>query len=286
MRRSELYLALLGTLVATTATQAGDCDGHVSAPCPSSHCATCEGGLLDVISDAASRVHSDVRQLSRSMRASRNSKYCDHGCDAGSSMTVEQAYQPDCPHCHSGSSDHAVHGQLQPTAPRVLPHSTVPNMPQPENLRSIPAPVADPDAHQDPFVDEPRTGSRSIPGRTIQYQRKSLQRPSYGLRYHKQAHTTTTADYWAGSEPKSESDAWLVQTASNNPASMEAEFQFAHRRRVVDGQANALPTDGGPGTSVKNSAKKIIEGQVGGNTQTPKLAAPLPSQPFANPLRP
>jgi hypothetical protein len=91
-------------------------------------------------------------------------------------------------------------------------------------------------------VDEPRTSGRTIPGRTIEYQRKSPVRTQYGQRYNTQAQNTSTADYWAGSEQEKVTKAKSVKTVAAEPATVEDDFQNAYRRRVVD-QGSASETD-------------------------------------------
>jgi hypothetical protein len=244
MNGYKLLLALLGATSAGM-VQAGDCDTCQVPNRPASTCACCDdSGLLDVIDQVAGRVHSELRVLSGSRSFGKSHLLCDHGCDILVGHEAVHAHDTfDCPNCHDGGGADAVETTVidDGTGQSTAPSSSTPVRP-PSRLRSVPAPGAVPDEQADPFVDEPRTSGRTIPGRTIEYQRKSPVRTQYGQRYNTQAQNTSTADYWAGSEQEKVTKAKSVKTVAAEPATVEDDFQNAYRRRVVD-QGSASETD-------------------------------------------
>jgi len=291
MNGYKLLFALLGA-TSTGMVQAGDCDTCQVPNRATSTSACCDdSGLLDVIDQVAGRVHSELRVLSGSRSFGKSPLLCDHGCDTLIGHEAVHAHDPwDCPNCHGGDgaemSETTVidDGTRQSTAPS----SSAP-VRQPSRLRSVPAPGVVPDEQADPFVDEPRTSGRMIPGRTIEYQRKSPVRTQYGQRYNTQAQNTSTADYWAGSEQEKVIKAKSVKTVASEPVTVEDDFQNAYRRRVVD-LSSALETD--VVTSESDSpSQSILEPLPTKNAEVQPLnrvskEKPSVSSQFHNPLRP
>lgn len=235
MNGYKLLLALLGA-TSTGMVQAGDCDTCQVPKRATSTCACCDdSGLLDVIDQAVGRVHSELRILSGSRGFRKSQHHVDHGCDTLVGHEVIDAEDAsDCPNCHShvgveeDRSTMSQEGVQQSNEPSSTP------VKQPSRLKNVPMPGSLHDENSDPFVDEPRTSGRMIPGRTIEYQRKSPERAKYGQRYNTQAQTTSTADYWAGSEQEKASKANSVKTAAAEPSTLQDDFQNAYRRRAAD----------------------------------------------------
>lgn len=290
MNGYKLLLAFLGTTTFGL-VQAGDCDTCQTPHRPSSACACCDdSGLLDVIDQAVGRVHSELRILSGSRGFAKNHLLADHGCDTlVGHEVIDTQDASDCPNCHShngvevdGSTviEEGVHQTTEPSSTPVK---------QPSRLKSVPSPGSIPDENSDPFVDEPRTSGRTIPGRTIEYQRKSPARTKYGQRYNTQAQTTSTADYWAGTEQEKASKANSVKTAAAEPSTIQDDFQNAYRRRAVD----LSPTE-----QVANDAHEIdsqnhsileelpAKSDNGQPLKTPLQEKTVTHSQFHNPLRP